>query len=122
MTDADLLAEARRAAASERAATAELVALLAEVDARRLYLGQGYPSMFIYCTRALLLSEHAAYARIAAARASRRFPSMLALLRDGAVTLTNLVLLSPHLTPDNCDHVLGAATHRRHKGFAFQTR
>jgi hypothetical protein len=112
LTDAGLLAETRRAAASEREAIAELVALLAEVDTRRLYLGQGYPSMFNYCTRALLLSEHAAYARIAAARTSRRFPGVLALLRDGAVTLTNLVLLSPHLTPENCSEVLVAAKHR----------
>jgi hypothetical protein len=33
--------------------------------------------MFAFCTRALHLSEHAAYARIEAARASRRFSGIL---------------------------------------------
>jgi hypothetical protein len=34
------------------------------------------------------------------------------MLRDGAVTLTNVVLLSPHLTEENCDGVLEAAKHK----------
>jgi hypothetical protein len=31
----------------------ELIASLAELDARRLYLGEGFPSMFAYCTQVL---------------------------------------------------------------------
>jgi hypothetical protein len=61
-------------AARERHATAALVASLAELDERRLYLGEGYGSLFSYCTRVLHLSEHAAYGRIEVARAVRRFP------------------------------------------------
>lgn len=41
-----LLVEIERLAAREREATAELVAALAELDARRLYLGQGFSSLF----------------------------------------------------------------------------
>jgi 5-methylcytosine-specific restriction endonuclease McrA len=55
------------------------------------------------------LSEHAAYGRIEAARAARRFPILLDLLARGALTLTNLCLLAPHLTPDNHQDVLAAA-------------
>ena len=45
------IAEVAAAAGRERHATARLVALLAELDARRLYLGAGYSSLFTYCTR-----------------------------------------------------------------------
>ena len=53
------------------------LALLAEVDARRLYLGEGCSSLFTYCTQVLHLSEHAAYHRIEAARAARQYPVIL---------------------------------------------
>jgi hypothetical protein len=57
LSDAALLAAAVRAAGAERRATADLVALLAEVDARRLYLGQGYTSLFAWCDPACMLRE-----------------------------------------------------------------
>lgn len=113
LSDCELLAETRRVADTERRTTAALVSLLAEVDARRLYLGEGYSSLFMYCTQALRLSEHAAYGRITAARAARRFPTILALLHDGAISLTTVGLLAPHLTDENHEAVLAAA---RHKG------
>jgi hypothetical protein len=56
-TDAELLAEVSRAAAQERTATAHLIALLGELDARRLYLGEGCCSLFTYCTQVLHLSD-----------------------------------------------------------------
>ena len=73
LSDADLLHRVVVLATREREATVELVAHLAELDARRLYLGEGFGSLFSYCTGALRLAEHAAYNRIEAARASRRF-------------------------------------------------
>ena len=48
----------------ERQATAALIRCLIEVDARRLYLGEGYSSLFTFCTQSLHLSEHAALGRI----------------------------------------------------------
>jgi hypothetical protein len=111
ITDADLLTAVANAAGHERSATVHLIALLAELDARRLYPQEGCSSLFTYCTRALRLSEHAAYDRIEAARCARRFPIVLELLTDGAVTLTTIGLLAPHLTPDNVHEVLTAARH-----------
>ena len=61
LSDQDLLAHIHLAAQAERRATAHLVALLIELDRRRLYLGEGFPSLFAYCTDALHLSEPAAY-------------------------------------------------------------
>jgi hypothetical protein len=77
LSDLELLVEVKGAAAGERRSTATLIALLAELDERKLFLGEGCPSLFVYCTQVLRLSEHAAYGRIAAARASRRFPAIL---------------------------------------------
>lgn len=109
LTDPDLIAEVKRLARAERSATAALVASLAEMDARRLYLSEGCSSLFTYCTRVLHLSEHAAYARIEAARAARRFPVVLEVLERGELTLSNLCLLRPHLTDDNLAGLLDAA-------------
>ena len=112
LPDADLLAEVSRLAASERHATVQLIAFLAELDVRRLYLGQGCASLFVYCTQVLHLSEHAAYNRIEAARTARRFPVILDRLADGSITLTTVCLLAAHLTAENHSHVIGAASHQ----------
>jgi hypothetical protein len=112
LPDDQLLAEVQRLAGREREATARLVAALAELDARRLYLGQGCSSMFTYCTRVLHLAEHAAYNRIEAARTARRFPVILTLLADGRVHLSAVRLLAPHLTEANHLDVLRQATHK----------
>lgn len=112
LSDDELLHEVQRLAASERASTTQLIAALAEVDARRLYLGQGCASVFVYCTRVLHLSEHAAYGRIEAARASHRFPILLPMLERGELTLTSITLLAPHLDDTNHLDVLAQARWR----------
>jgi hypothetical protein len=64
LSDGALIAEVTRCALDERHATAQLVAHLAELDARRLYLGEGKSSLFTYCRDVLGLSEDAAYNRV----------------------------------------------------------
>ena len=112
LSDDELLEEVRRLAQGERQATAQLIASLAELDARRLYLGQGCSSLFTYCTQVLRLSEHAAYGRIEAARAARRFPVVVELLANGSVNLTTVGVLAPHLTPQNHRELLDSACHK----------
>lgn len=112
LSDRALIDEVKSAVAHERAATARLVVLLTEFDARRLYLGEGCSSLFTYCTQVLRLSEHAAYGRIEAARTARKFPVVHDLLAEGAVTLTTIMLLGPVLTPENHREVLAQARHR----------
>jgi 5-methylcytosine-specific restriction endonuclease McrA len=112
LSDAELLAETARAVGVERRSTADLLALLAEVDTRQLFLGLGYSSMFTYCMQALHLSEAAAYSRITVARAARDFPIILTLIADGAVTLTTVSRLSAHLSEENHESVLEAARHK----------
>jgi 5-methylcytosine-specific restriction endonuclease McrA len=115
-SNAQLLAEVQRLARSEHRATAALIRALAELDERRLYLAEGFSSLFSYCTQVLHLSEHAAYGRIEAARCARKFPNVLALLEQGIVTLTTITLLAPHLTEDNCIRVLDLARHKSKRG------
>src|SRR5436190_20794268 len=112
LSDQDLLAHLQLAAQTERRATAHLVALLIELDSRRLYLSEGFPSLFVYCTDALHLSEPATYNRIEVARAARRFPIVLDGLAAGELTLASVKLLAPHLTPDNHRDVLAQVRHK----------
>lgn len=116
VSDDQLIREVERLAGRERDATARLLAHLAEFDSRRLYLGAGFSSLFAYCTGALRLSEHAAYNRIEAARAARRLPVVLDLLAEGAVNLTVVRLLAPHLTRENHRELLLSATHKSRRG------
>ena len=112
LTDSRLLAELARVARNERQATAEVVAHIAEVDARRLYLGDGFPSMFAYCTEVLKMSEPAAGKRIRAARKARLFPVILDMLRSGELHLSGILLLAPHLTSSNHQELLSAASNQ----------
>jgi hypothetical protein len=88
---------------------ANLIAHIAEVDARRLYAREASPSMFAWCTERLDLSEQEAYLRITVARASREHPGLLTVLRDGRLGLSSIARLVPHLTPENRDAVLKRA-------------
>ena len=120
MSDSEVLAATAGAARDERRTTVDLLALLAEVDARRLHLGEGCSSLFAYCTQVLHLSEHAAYHRIEAARAARQYPVILELLAKGDVTLTTVAMLRPHLTAENHAALLEAARHKSKRDVEYQ--
>ena len=113
LSDAVLLRDLTALVSRDRATTAELLAHLAEVDIRRLYAPAGYPSMFAYCIEELRLSEDAAYRRIRAARAARQFPALFSAIEDGRLHLAAVSLLAPHLTSENVQELIEAATHRR---------
>ena len=112
LSNEELLAEVLRLAMREQQATAALIRCLMEVDARRLYLSQGYSSLFTFCTQALHLSEHTALGRIEVARAARRLPVLFVHLEDGSVTVTNARMLAPHMTEANCQSLIAAVRHR----------
>ena len=113
LDDATLLRDLARLAAQDRATTATLLAHIAEVDARRLYLPAAYSSMFAYCVGELRLSEDAAYKRIQAARAARECPRLFEDVAAGRLHLAAVCLLAPHLTAGSADELVAAATHRR---------
>ena len=109
LSDADLDAALSRWRHDERRSTAQLVGHLAEFDARRLHLKAGFSSLFAYCIEVLGLSEHGAYNRIEAARAARRFPTILERLQRGSLNLATVRLLVPHLTEESHRQLLDAA-------------
>ncbi|MGH2453678.1 MAG: HNH endonuclease [bacterium] len=109
LSNGELLTRVKSLAADERQATAALIAHLAELEERRLYLAEGCSSLFTYCTEVLHLSEHAAYGRIEAARLLRRFPVLLERLEEGSLNLTTVCLLGAHLTSENHRELLAMA-------------
>ena len=110
LSDVELEARLARLVGRERAVATELLVHLAEFDARRLYLGAGFSSLFTYCCGVLRLSEGEAYNRIEAARAVRKFPQVLELLRDGSLSLTTARMLASHLTHENAAALLELAS------------
>jgi hypothetical protein len=112
LSDRDLMSRVNELARHERKATVDLLAHLAELDRRKLYRGEGFASLFAYCTGALRLSEHAAYKRTVAARACRRFPVLLERLADASMNLSTVKMLAPHFTRENLDSLISEASGR----------
>ena len=113
LTDDELVAEVRLLSRSEREATARLIAHLAELDARELYVPAGYSSLYSYCHEGLGYSEDAAYNRKAAAQIARRYPVVVDMLADGRLSLTAVRLLAPVLNESNHQATLAEATGKR---------
>ncbi len=112
LSDDELLRRLSDLLSRSRRVEADLVAHIGEVDERRLYAREACSSMFAYATDVLHLSEHEAYERITAARASRRYPLLLEMLRDGRLHLSGIGKLAPHLTEENHGTLLARAAHR----------
>jgi hypothetical protein len=110
LSNEELTAAVSRLARGEREATAALIVHLAEFDRRRLYEGAGYSSLFKYCMAVLHLSEDSVYNRIETARAARRCPAIIDMLVRGALSPTTARLLARHLTPENKEELLAAAS------------
>ena len=106
-----LLREFSILVAREQGDTADMLAYLAEIDRRKLYLEHAYPSMFAFCTQRFRMSEAIAAKRIRAGRAAGRFPRIFGMIRRGELHLSGVHQLAGHLTEGN-----HAAVLRRAKG------
>jgi len=109
MAPSDLLATTRNLVRHCAGLEAELLIHLGEIDHRKLYLDCACPSMFVFCVQSYGFSEDVACTRIAVARSARDIPAILDSVRSGAIHLTGLRLLLPHLTVENHRDVLGRA-------------
>lgn len=109
LSDDELLRRLSDLLSQSRLVESDLIAHIAEVDERRLYASQASSSMFSYCTEVLNLSEDEAYERITA---SRKYPMLLEMLRDGRLHLSGIGKLAPHLTEENCKSLLARAAHK----------
>jgi hypothetical protein len=110
LTNDVLIDRLRALVTKNNEATAELLAHIGEVDARKLYLERGCSSMHTYCMEVLNFSEGAAFKRIRVARAARTYPSIFELIASGAVHLSGVTELAPVLTEENHSELLKRAT------------
>jgi len=107
LSNGQLLAQTMDLTRRERRLTLFVLDHLIEVERRRLYAGEGYRSMFAYCTECLGYSASAADRRICAARAIRQFPRVRQLLEKRVLTLSTLAVVARQLTPANGAEILG---------------
>jgi len=119
MPAADLERAIEEMIRDERRATVRLLWHLAAFEQRMLFADRAYPSMFVYCTRKLGLSEGAAYRRIHAARALSSFPQLADWLGQGRIHLSAVTLLSPHLTAENAAGLLARASGKTKRELEF---
>lgn len=115
LSDAELLEHTRRLVGRSNQVLAELLAHLAEVEARGIHRLRACSTLCSYCIYELRMSEDAASRRVAAARLVRRFPQLIDAIEGGELHLTGLLMLGPHLTLENCASVLLQAKHRTKK-------
>jgi len=98
--------------ACDRRTTAQLLAHIAEIDARHLYLRLGFESMQAYCVRELHLSTDAAAKRLQVARLARELPVLFEAIADGRLHLFGVRLLAPRLNAQNVHELIAAAANR----------
>lgn len=97
LTGEKLGAQLRFLAGRERRALAELLRALSELDRRWEAGAPGQPSLFAFCVSELRLSEAAAYRRLYAARAARRWPAIHGMIEAGELSLEGVAILGPKL-------------------------
>ena len=109
LSDRELLARLPEVRGIERRAIAEVIAHLAEVERRRLYLAEACSSMYTFCIERLGYSENEAHTRLQVARLCSQFPAALEALETGTIHLTGLALLCPKVTQENVHELLDEA-------------
>ncbi len=109
LSDTDLMTALTALVRDDCQRTADLLAHLAEVDRRQLYLAHAASSLFSYCREVLNFAEGEAYKNIYAARTARRFPVIFSLVAAGELHVSAIVVLAPRLTDENHLELLTAA-------------
>lgn len=112
LPDETLFGRVEALARTERFSMVDLLVHLGELDLRAACQNKGYSSVFAYLTRHLGYSECDAMRRVRAARAARKYPSVLRMLAKGELHLVGVAMLQPLLTSDNHESLLRKAARR----------
>ena len=104
--DEALLIECKEAVRIEKRSTARVLEYLKEIDKRRLWLKEGYSSLFDFCMRYLNYSEGETNRRIQACRLTAKVEEVMPLLESNTLSLSAISLLSPYLTQENAKEIL----------------
>ena len=90
----------------ERRAIAEVVKSLIPIMDEKLYVQEGYSSLFAFLTERCRYSEASAYRRIAAARVVKLKPESLEMLETGNLTLCSIAEISKIINQENAASLL----------------
>src|SRR6476620_6156096 len=112
LSDETLHGEVKRLVGRANTLSAELLAHLAEVEARGIHRERACSSLYTYCVYELCMSEDEAQRRCRAARLAREFPVLLQMLAEASIHLTGILLIGPHLTPANQSELLARVQYR----------
>lgn len=91
---------------------ARIVAHIAEVERRKLFLKEGFSSLYKYCQQRLGLSEYESWHRMTAARLARRYPLVFGLIEQREIHISALCALRKFLTWDNHRELLREASRK----------
>ena len=114
LDDLELWQRTTAAAQQEKHRCAVVIAHIAEVRKRKLFLLHACHSLFDYCVTVLGFSEAESYLRCQVARICSRFPAVLADLGAGKISLCVAGKLAPRLSEKN-QHRLLPACHGKTK-------
>lgn len=112
LSDDELFGRVEALAETERFSLTDFLLHLAELDSRPACQRKGYASVFAYLTRRLGYAECDAMRRVRAARAVKKYPSILGMLARGELHLVSVALLQPVLDSDNHERLLRRACRR----------
>lgn len=110
MSAHELHEKATRLANSYLSMEKELIEVLQSIDKKRIFVALGYPSLFVYCTKALSLSEAQAYAFISVSRKCTEVPLLQKAIAENAVTVSKARRIVSVIDKGNAPEWLDRAT------------
>src|SRR5689334_6434043 len=101
LSDSELRASFKKVGWVETHAIADSVELVAEIERRKLHLTSGFPGIIDYCMEELGCSRDIAANRVVAARAARRYPVVLSMLRERQLCVSGIRVIAQYLDDEN---------------------
>ncbi len=101
LSDSQLLRGLGRLRGRERETTLQILRLLGEVEKRRLYLSEGYGSLYDYCTKGLGYSPSSAMRRISSARCVAKYSEFAGMLKKGEISLCSIARIATVINDRN---------------------
>ena len=102
----ELLGALKRLAAEEKKIQYQFLCYLSEVDRRKLYAIEGYPSLFTFLTDYLGYSESSALKRSQIVRKAKRLPKLYFAIEEGRLSLSAASRLCPFLSHENFEKLV----------------
>lgn len=103
----------------ERKIVRAFIEHLSVFEERGLAARTSFATTYRFCTEELRLSEGEAYRRMQVAGVSSRYPAILDLFERGALTLTAISVLAPHLNGENFERLTSAASGKSKREVEF---